>query len=912
MKSNILRNKRTRSLFSQLNIYVAIALSALIKACGGKSLSSGGVNVDVDNTEKEINTQVYDSNSQGKNTKVNEFNLNGENTKANEFNLNGENTKANVKKEGEGILGFKNNLNNMIYNGNQVQKDSGKNDLVAEQQQRIVAEQKQIEEQKLAADNRLEKRKLEQQEAEEKRKLEQQRQIEKQKDKEEVDQIELAKQQKLIEVQNQGQIEELNQKQVVEKALDIISIISPASSIQTLENKKIEYQKKPDEAKRLSLITSINTELVKDIKTKINAFIEETNNLDSIFNTKRSSINAIEITENNNFIENISHNIAKYEEFQKLKLEIQLDPRYMLSEMDIRNATDKLTKKYAANSYIQFTSQGELKKESLEAVLDNLKEDQHAIGVWNSGSHWVAIHIINIYGNYLLLCKDSMDHEGVKSHKLKKVVDEFSKPVLEGKNYKITLKFNKDKNTKQDFSYECGLFAMENIDRMADKINNGADVLEYNNEFENANFFCTKEESELSEIRKYLFIEGYEKELKNNQLALNPDEQIVQQLPMGEVLQGKYIQLIEAAAQELNTIDFEIKEKKKELAKLTFEKESTTDEKKAIYLSIQDCINQQKSRKIELIEILTKELTTLEPNKILKQINVKLQTKEKLEKLLNSSSNSVEKFTAKENIENIDKDIHNLFSEIRKQAQAKLFEVQEKIQAKNKEKFTKYFKSPIIQSYKAQLAQIDLQILKYVYKTLYKESGDNKDINSLVDKIVEKFSSSLDAMDTKIKEYYEKFSVDNFDVFLDLICEKIKEYINKIPEMQKSNSNTKKVGSITTPIQTIQDFEKSLSDKIKDPIKQIDNASEGSLEALLNTHKEIISKEQIEAAAKAGLTEPNTNKTIASINIKTFANIYQAEKDMNGFISKYNPTPVEQDVEEDGSALSGDQGPSDN
>ena len=43
MKFNIVKNKRTRSLFAQLNIYVAIALSAVIKACvGDKSLSSGG------------------------------------------------------------------------------------------------------------------------------------------------------------------------------------------------------------------------------------------------------------------------------------------------------------------------------------------------------------------------------------------------------------------------------------------------------------------------------------------------------------------------------------------------------------------------------------------------------------------------------------------------------------------------------------------------------------------------------------------------------------------------------------------------------------------------------------------------------------------------------------------------------
>ena len=43
LKSNI----RTRSLFSQLTIYVALALSAVLRACGGKLLSSssgsGGV-----------------------------------------------------------------------------------------------------------------------------------------------------------------------------------------------------------------------------------------------------------------------------------------------------------------------------------------------------------------------------------------------------------------------------------------------------------------------------------------------------------------------------------------------------------------------------------------------------------------------------------------------------------------------------------------------------------------------------------------------------------------------------------------------------------------------------------------------------------------------------------------------------
>ena len=37
MKSTIEKNKRTRSLFAQLNIYVAIALSSLIKACAGPS-----------------------------------------------------------------------------------------------------------------------------------------------------------------------------------------------------------------------------------------------------------------------------------------------------------------------------------------------------------------------------------------------------------------------------------------------------------------------------------------------------------------------------------------------------------------------------------------------------------------------------------------------------------------------------------------------------------------------------------------------------------------------------------------------------------------------------------------------------------------------------------------------------------
>jgi hypothetical protein len=42
MKSNIIKNKQPRSLFSQLNIYIAIALSAVIKACGGGALGSSG------------------------------------------------------------------------------------------------------------------------------------------------------------------------------------------------------------------------------------------------------------------------------------------------------------------------------------------------------------------------------------------------------------------------------------------------------------------------------------------------------------------------------------------------------------------------------------------------------------------------------------------------------------------------------------------------------------------------------------------------------------------------------------------------------------------------------------------------------------------------------------------------------
>jgi hypothetical protein len=58
MKSNIEKNKRTRSLFAQLNIYVAIALSALIKACGGKSSSSGGGNVGV-NIKSSEEVQKY-------------------------------------------------------------------------------------------------------------------------------------------------------------------------------------------------------------------------------------------------------------------------------------------------------------------------------------------------------------------------------------------------------------------------------------------------------------------------------------------------------------------------------------------------------------------------------------------------------------------------------------------------------------------------------------------------------------------------------------------------------------------------------------------------------------------------------------------------------------------------------------
>jgi hypothetical protein len=45
MKLDISRTKRTRSLLNQLNIYIAIGLSALIKACGGKLPSSGGGNV---------------------------------------------------------------------------------------------------------------------------------------------------------------------------------------------------------------------------------------------------------------------------------------------------------------------------------------------------------------------------------------------------------------------------------------------------------------------------------------------------------------------------------------------------------------------------------------------------------------------------------------------------------------------------------------------------------------------------------------------------------------------------------------------------------------------------------------------------------------------------------------------------
>jgi preprotein translocase subunit SecF len=63
MKLDILKNERTRSLFSRLNIYIAITLSALLKACGLKSISSAGKKlISIESTDGESITLDYENN----------------------------------------------------------------------------------------------------------------------------------------------------------------------------------------------------------------------------------------------------------------------------------------------------------------------------------------------------------------------------------------------------------------------------------------------------------------------------------------------------------------------------------------------------------------------------------------------------------------------------------------------------------------------------------------------------------------------------------------------------------------------------------------------------------------------------------------------------------------------------------